>query len=146
MWARTSSAIVLEPSFEEPRVYRAGPEHRARQDAPVERERRLHALHAAAREPVRQAVDRLVPIAARGDDLGEERIVMDSDHAAGLDAALVAESDALRKLEGRDRPGRRQEVAVRVLGVDPALNGRAPRLYVSLGPGKPLPRRDAELG
>ena len=107
--------------------------------------RRLHALDPVARERVRQPVERLVPIASGRDGLREQWVVVDGHHAAGLHAAFVAEAGSLGELEDRDRAGRGQEVAIRVLGVDPALDCRPPHLHITLGPAKPFAGGDAEL-
>ena len=72
-----------------------------------------------------------------GDELGDHRIVVDRDFAAFGDAGVVAHRDAVearlgRRAVARQPADRRQEVAVRVLGIDAALDRPAVELHVLL--------------
>ena len=110
-------------------------------------QRGLHPFDPVARQRVRQPVQGLVAVPPAGDDLRQERVVVDGDHAARLHAALVAEPGPLRQLERGDGPRGRQEVPVRVLRVDAALDRRAPRRDDPSWPhAEPLPGRDPQLG
>ena len=72
-----------------------------------------------------------------GDELGDHRIVVDRDFAAFGDAGVVAHGDAVearlrRRAVARQPADRGQEVAVRVLGIDAALDRPAVELHVVL--------------
>ncbi len=94
-------------------------------------------------ERVGLRLDRADPIAGVGHQLGDHRIVMHRDFAALVDAGVVAHRDPLDVSLGRravfdQPPGRRQEAARRVLGVDAALDRPALELHVGLGQAQRL--------
>ena len=80
------------------------------------------------------------------DDLGEERVVVGRDDAAGHDTRVDPDARADRFLVAQERARVRQEVVGRVLGVHSALNRVAAHRDLVLRPGERPPRRDRELG
>ena len=91
------------------------------------------AAHAQPAQRSDQASDRLAAAGAHGDELGEQRIVVDADLAAGGDAAVDAHAGKFRRLPQRDPPRRRQEVVGRVLGVETRLDGVSAQGQLFLG-------------
>ena len=67
--------------------------------------------------------DRLGARLAPDDQLREQRVVEEADFPAGVDAALQPHARPGRLAQAGDAPGLRQEVVVRVFGVDAALDG-----------------------
>jgi len=83
------------------------------------------------------------------DQLGDHRIVEQGNLAAFIDAGVVTHGDAVenalgRRAIARQPAGRRQEVAIRVLGIDAALDGPALELDVVLFDRELLAGRDAD--
>ena len=72
-----------------------------------------------------QPRQRLVAVAADGDDLGDHRVEVGRDGVALGDTGVDAYAGSRRQVEPDDAAGRRREVAVRVLGVEPRLDGVA---------------------
>ena len=71
------------------------------------------------------------------DELGDHRIVVERNLAAFVDAGVVAHGDAVdaalgRRAIARQPPGRGQEIAIRVLGIDAAFHRPAVELHVAL--------------
>ena len=88
-------------------------------------------------ERPRLRLDGAWPVAGVGDELGDHRIVMDRDFAALIDAGVVAHRHAVdASLGGRSifhqAPGRGQETAGRVFGIDAAFDRPAVQLHVAL--------------
>ena len=84
-----------------------------------------------------------------GDKLRDQRIVVDRNLAALIDAGVVADRDVVRAGLGRrsitrEAADRRQKVAIRVLRVDPAFDGPAGKLDIALRDAQGLARRDAD--
>ncbi len=65
----------------------------------------------------------LVPVAAVGDDLGDHRVEVRGDRVALADAGVDAYPRPGRQDQAGDAAGRGREVSVRVLGVQPCLDG-----------------------
>ena len=105
----------------------------------------LDPLDSVAPQRVRQPAQGLVSVPARRDHLRQERVVVNGDLAARLDAALVTEPGPLRQRDRGDGARRRQEASVGILGVDPALDRRASRRDVALGRAT-VPRRQSGAG
>ena len=104
---------------------------------------------AKASSASRLRVDRGLARRRVRDELGDHRVVPDRDLAALVDAGVVAHRDAVllllrRRPIGREPPGRGQEVARRVLGIDAALDRPAGELHVALLELELLARRDAD--
>ena len=92
------------------------------------------------------AGDRLAAVAAPGDELGEQRVVVDRDLAPLLDARVEPHSRALGGRVVKDAARGGQVVAVRVLGVEAALEGVALRVVTSsCGRAGGSPARHLEL-
>ncbi len=89
-----------------------------------------------------QAAEGLVAGAAVGDDLGDHRVEVGGDGVALGDAGVDADARARREVEAGDAAGGRGEVAIRVLGVQPGLDGVAEldRAFI-----EPAPRGDVDL-
>ena len=85
----------------------------------------------------------LVTVTTVGDDLGDHRVEVRGDRVALCDTGVDADAGTRRQLEVGDAPGRRREVAVGVLGVEPGLDGVADLV----GPvaGEPAPGGDVQL-
>jgi hypothetical protein len=66
--------------------------------------------------------DGLVARRAVGDDLGEHRIVVHPDLAPARDPGVPANAGQLRRRPQQHGAGRRQEVARRILGIQPGLD------------------------
>ena len=86
---------------------------------------------------------RLVAGAAVGDDLGDHRVEVGRDGVALADAGVDADAGPRGQVEQRDPAGRRGEVAVRVLGVQPGLDGVP--LLRRLRPFETAAGRDVQL-
>ena len=104
---------------------------------------------AKASSASRLRVDRGLARLRVRDELGDHRVVPDRDLAALVDAGVVAHRDAvrlalLRRPVGHEPPGRGQEVARRVLGIDAAFDRPAGELHVALLELELLARRDAD--
>ena len=85
-------------------------------------------------------------VVAPGDQLRDQRVVVDRDLAALGGAAVVADARALRHPQAGDAARRRQEAGVGILGVDAALDGVAARREQRLGiEREPLAPRDPDL-
>ena len=77
--------------------------------------------------------DRGRPVVAIGHELGDHRIVEHADLGAFIDAAVDAHRRPFRRLAvAHQAAGRGQEVAQRVLGIDPRLDRPAVQLHVGL--------------
>ena len=100
-------------------------------------------------ERVGLRVDRLLAGLGVGDKLGDHRIVIERDLAALEDAGVVAHRHAVVLAFGR-RPvahqpaDRGREIAIRVLGIDAALDRPAVELDVALLEAQRLARGDAD--
>ncbi len=110
----------------------------------MERQHRRQALdhHLVQRPPA--ALDRLPPVGPGHDDLREHGVELPADHAAALQARVVADAGALRQFQPGDGAGGGQEVAARVLAVDAELDRVAARGGV-LGERQRGALGDAEL-
>ena len=90
-----------------------------------------------------QPGERLVAVAAIGDDLGDHRVEVAGDSVTLAHASVDADARACGQQQPRDVAGRGGEVAIRVLGVEPRLHGvpglHRPRAF------KPAARGDVQL-
>ncbi len=94
-------------------------------------------------ERVRLRIDRAQPVGRVRHQLRDHRVVVDRDFAALVDAGVIADGDAFgapfrRRAVFDQPPGRRQEAARRILGVDAALDRPALKLHVRLRQAQPL--------
>ena len=112
-------------ALEELGVHLAGDEVRVPDDAGQEGNRGRHPLDDEAVEGLTHAGERLLPIVAVHDDLREQGVVVGRDGIAGVDVGVDPHAGPAGRVVGRDQAGRRLEVAVRVLGVDAALDRMA---------------------
>src|SRR5207249_7838972 len=83
-------------------------------------------------ERVAEPADRLVPVLPVSDQLGDQRIVIEADLGALIDAAVDADAFAFRWATAHQAPDRRQEIARRVLGINPRLDRPAVLPHISL--------------
>ncbi len=90
-----------------------------------------------------QPGQRLVAGAAVGDDLGDHRVEVGGDGVALADAGVDADPRPRGQVEQRDPSGRGREVPVRVLGVEPGLDGVSP--LERLRPLEPATSGDVQL-
>src|SRR5439155_14560743 len=84
-------------------------------------------------------------ILAAGRDLGEQRIVLYRDAAAGRDPGVDPDPGPGWLVQREDRPRAREEARGRILGVEPALDRVAMRAHVCLREAERLAGSDAEL-
>src|SRR5712692_5480098 len=91
----------------------------------MERDRGLDALDHERPEGRLHAGPRLLARGARGDQLGQQGVVVYRNLAAFGDSAFEPEAGALRRHPAADEPWRRPEVPGRILGVYAALDARA---------------------
>src|SRR5919201_4870330 len=115
------------------------------QHAQEERNRRPHALDDRAAERVREPIERFGARASRGDDLHEQRVIVNGDGAPRRHAALDPDAGTGRQREPRDRPGRRQEALRGLFGIHARFHGRAALHDLVLPPRQWLAGRHAEL-
>src|SRR5690606_36286840 len=87
-------------------------------------------------ERVAHPGERLLPVAPVHDQLGDERVVERGHPVAGIHVRVDPDTRASGWMEGGDDPRRRGEVPVRVLRVDPALDGMATQPDPSLRDGE----------
>src|SRR2546427_644151 len=144
MCALISSAIERS-LFNHLRVHPSHTERVAREGATEERHRRFHALDARALERRRHPLDRLGARGAASDELEQQRVVVDRDRAARLDAGLDPDPLARGQLEPFHPAWRGQETFRRVLSIHSALDRGVARRDLLLAPGQPLARGDKEL-
>src|SRR2546422_575999 len=83
---RSISSAIERSFFDHLRVHPPLTERVTREDAPEERDRGPHALDDRALEHGRHPLDRLGARGTVGDELEQERVVVDRDHAPRLDA------------------------------------------------------------
>src|SRR5262249_57065094 len=96
------------------------PELVAGNDPAQEGNRGANALDHRAIERVGQAFDRLRPSLPVGNQLEEQRIVMDRHGAPRFDSGFDPDPLTRRELELLHRAGRRQEALRRLLSIHPA--------------------------
>ena len=97
-------------------------------DHAVERQYGRHALDDDLGERAAAAFEGLVPVRAGDDQLGQHRVELAADHAAGLDTGVDAHAGPARRDELGHRARRGQEAAAGVLAVDAELDRVAARL------------------
>ena len=78
-------------------------------------------------------------------DLGEHRIERGGDGLALGDPAIDAHAFALRVTERQNFPGRRREVSLGGLRIQPGFDGMAVRAHIALRESKPPPCRHRNL-
>ena len=101
---------------------------------------------AVLRKRVAETAQRLGSIGAGSDELGEHRIVEAADLVAVAHAAVDAHVFRRRwRAQVGDSPGRRQETAIRILGVDPGLDRVAGDRDLVLPARQALAGRDPQL-
>ncbi len=91
------------------------------------------------------AVDGRLARGRVGDELGEHGVVVERNAPALVDGAVFAQAGAAGLDELGDPAGRREEVVVRIFGVDAALDGVAAQLDILLRDGQRLAFGDGEL-
>ena len=99
--------------------------------------------HAGLGQRPAQPPQRGLPVAAVGDDLGDHRVEVGRDRVAFADPGVDPDAGARGQHQPGDPAGRRGEVAVRVLGVEPRLD-RVPGL-ARPGPLQAAARRHVQL-
>src|SRR5579859_7134641 len=118
----------VNAALDEVDVDLAAAEERVVEDREVKRNRCPDAAHLELAERPRHPRDRFVAVAAPRDHLGDQRVVVGRDGVAGKRVGVHPYAGPAGREERRDRPRRRQKLARRVLGVDPALDCVSPRL------------------
>ena len=101
----------------------AGAEGGAPGDEPMEWEGRLDTGDLGLVEGSPQAVDGGVPVSGMDEDLGDEVVVLGGNPVPGADPGIDPDPGPVRHLPAADPTGCRREVAGRVLGRDPDLDG-----------------------
>ena len=101
--------------------------------------------HAGPAQGPLEAAQRLRPVGAVGDDLGEERVVVGRDLAAALDPRVDPHPGGLGEVHVGHPARRRQEPAPRVLGVEAGLQRVAPQRHVGLAEAQRLARGHPDL-
>jgi hypothetical protein len=99
----------------------------------------LDAAHLILPQRAAHAQNRLHPIFAPDNELGDHRIVEDRNLGSLVNAAVIPHAQAFRQSETLDFPRVGHEVTFRIFGIDPAFNRVAGLRYVALPPGKPRP-------
>ena len=92
-----------------------------------------------------QSSRRLGPAGGVGDDLGQHRVEVEPDFAAGLDAAVPPHGRVHRGSEGSQGAHCGQEAGRRVLGIEAGLDGVARESDVGLGVAQRLAGGDPQL-
>src|SRR5437868_8073069 len=90
-------------------------------------------------------LDRRRAVGRVNDELGEQRIVIEPDLAADLDASIPTHTRAGWHMEIRYRSSRREKSVRRILARDAALDGPSSRNDVFLLERQPLARRNTHL-
>ena len=106
---------------------------------------REDADHLVLGERSRHPLDRRGAVGAPDDELGQQRVVEARDRVALVGGGVVAHPGTGRRAQPGDGPGRRQPVGKRILGVDAALDRRAPKVDVGLRVAERLAGGDPEL-
>ena len=101
--------LLRHEPLHEARAEPAGDEVRIAQDLQVERNRRLDAVDDRHLERAAHPGDRLGPVAAVGDDLGDQRVVVRRDRALGVRERVDAHARAARHAERVNDAGARRE-------------------------------------
>ncbi len=114
----------------------AGAPARMLHDRREKRDVVANALDGEGVERVGLSVDRGKPGLGVGDELGDHRIVIERNLAALGDAGVVAHGDAVAHAFGgrpiaNEPADRGCEIAVRILGIDAALDRPAVELYIA---------------
>src|SRR5262245_31284768 len=89
-----------------------------------ERQRRLDAVNNEFVERAAQTHHRFDAVAPMHDQLADQAVVIGRNAIAGINARIDTDSEASRRVEMRNRSGRRNE-STRVLGIDAAFDGMA---------------------
>ena len=142
---RRVGAVALGHAVDEPRVECARLHRGLGDQAPQEGDVRVDAEHDGVGERTVEPFERLCPIGTERDDLGDHRVVVRRDLLALADARVDAHALALGCSPGDDRPRRREEPAVRRLGVDARLDGMPVEPHLLLRERERLACGDAEL-
>ena len=116
-----------------------------REQRAVEAEQRRQAADLELVERAQHPHPGVLAVDAVDDQLRDHRVVEAADLGAGDDAGVDADAGAGRLAVGGDPPGRGQEAAGHVLGVDPALDRVAAQDDVLLSDRERLAGRDQHL-
>ncbi len=115
------------------------------QDAAVQRDRGVDALHHKHLERPRHAGHGLRPVFAVDNQLGDQRIVIRRHDAFGILRRIHAHAVATGNIEGGDAAGGGGEL-LRMFGIDPALDGVAANGHrFGKNAGQRFARGDAQL-
>ena len=142
---RRVGAVPLGHAVDEPGVEVAGLHRGFGEQAPEEGDVRVDAEHHGVGEGTVEAFERLRAIGTVRDHLGDHRVVVGGDLLALADARVDPHALALGRPPGEHRPRRREEPAVRRLGVDARLDGVPPSRTCVLHERERLARGDAKL-
>ena len=111
----------------------------------VERNIGFDAAHLILAQRAAHAQDRLDPIFAPGNQLGDHRIVIDRHLGAFVNAAVVAQAQPFGQAQAFDLARAGHEIVLRVLGINAALDGMAGLRDMALAPRQIAARRDLDL-
>src|SRR6266403_2825676 len=92
-------------------------------------------------ERATQPIDRRAAVGAIGDELGDQRVVVDADLGTLEHPGVEPDPVPARGPIAQEAADRRQKVARRVLGINPRLDRPAGQLDLCLGEGKRLAGR-----
>ena len=92
-----------------------------------------------------QPADGIFAVGTASDQLADHAVVVRGDPLACTAVRVEAYAVAARRVPASDVAGRRPEVTVGVLGVDPALDGMPPRFDIRLRQLERLSESDLEL-
>ncbi len=107
-----------------------GGEVRRLDHRPVERQDCGHAGDLHFGEGAAGPAERLLPVGAGDDQLGQQGIELRRHNGAGADPGVQADTGSGRAAERGNGPGRREESPAHVLGVKPKFEGVATRLGI----------------
>src|SRR5689334_5910651 len=136
---------LLEVARDEPRVDVSRAERGMLERPAMERDVRHRPDDHVLAQRAEHAADRFVSVATPGDQLREDRAVVGRDLEALVDTGVVANADPARHAEDVDPAGRGEEIVLRILGVDAALDGPAALDDVLLPEAERPARGDLEL-
>src|SRR5439155_18539237 len=116
----------------------------ARRDRRKKRDVVPDAGNVIAVERLAQPVNRDIAVGAMGDQLGDHRIVIKGDFSAFEHPAIDPDTLVFGWAIANEAPDRRQEIARRILGIDPRLDRPAGLPYRLLAERQLLARGDPD--
>src|SRR3954454_4317431 len=127
------------------RIDRAALEGRVADQHALVGQRGREPLDLALGERAGHPRQRLGPIAAPDDQLGQQRVVVRRRRVTGIEMRVHAHARTARRHVARDRARRGREIAFRILGVDATLDGVPARQPASHAGRQPLASGEPDL-